>query len=214
MLVNETWLQKVQNAVFSSDGTTKTLGAASLFYDIRPAVLASDWLQNAAGLYAATANFLVNDAVDSSFTFPVYAPTATSAPGGAAGSTRFFVVWRGRWEMMGGENPKLDVKNTEVVSAVSVKTRVMPTYDMSALLPYSPSGKVVLTVKDDAGADGVPVVTAIECANGALVVTTQYLSATFESENTMSYYPITGSAAVVSGITATSTNVVSEIDSE
>lgn len=101
-LVKESWLQKVQNAVFSGNGTLKDSGASSLFYDVRPAVLASAWIQNAAGVWNATAKFIVNDVVDSSFTFPVVAPTATANPGGTVNSTRFFVVWRGRWEMIAG----------------------------------------------------------------------------------------------------------------
>ena len=87
-----------------------------MFYDIRPAVLASQWAQNAAGLWVATANFLVNDVLDSSFTFEAYAPAATSSPGGSVGTTRFYVVWRGRWEMIagaggGGDSPTL-IKTT------------------------------------------------------------------------------------------------------
>ena len=100
-LVKESWAQRVDDALFSSSGGA-TQGASSLFYDVRPAVLASSWTQNAAGVWTATANFLVNDVVDASFTFPVYAPTTATNPGGTAGTTRFFVIWRGRWEMLAG----------------------------------------------------------------------------------------------------------------
>ena len=75
---------------------------AGLFYDLRPAVLKSAWAQNGAGVYVATAAFIVNNAVDNSFIFDVVAPTATDNPGGDVGTTRFFVVWRGRWEMVAG----------------------------------------------------------------------------------------------------------------
>ena len=68
--------------------------------DVRPARLQSSWAQNSAGVWHATACFIVNDTVDTSFVFPVYAPTSTGNPGGEAGSSRFFVVWRGRWELM------------------------------------------------------------------------------------------------------------------
>ncbi|MBP5623099.1 MAG: hypothetical protein J6X44_13915 [Thermoguttaceae bacterium] len=66
--------------------------------DVRPARLQSAWTQNDAGAWKATACFIVNDRVDASFVFDVYAPLATTQPQGVAGVDRFFVVWRGRWE--------------------------------------------------------------------------------------------------------------------
>lgn len=103
-LVAPEWAKRVDETVRRVDAaqlaTRQDVG--SVFYDLRPAVLASAWSQNGAGLWAATANFVVNDAVDSSFTFPVAAPTATDDPGGDVGITRFFVVWRGRWELVAG----------------------------------------------------------------------------------------------------------------
>lgn len=103
-LVSEDWAKRVDAAIKESASSEldKSHSFASLFYDIRPAVLASQWAQNAAGLWIATANFLVNDVLDSSFTFNVYAPAATANPGGTVGTTRFYVVWRGRWEMIAG----------------------------------------------------------------------------------------------------------------
>lgn len=106
MLVSRKWLEKVGLQLTKTDAAlAPDYGTASLFYDIRPARLQTAWTQNAAGLWRATARFIVNDAVDNSFTFPVYAPTATSSPGGTAGTTRFFVIWRGRWEMMQSFQP-------------------------------------------------------------------------------------------------------------
>ena len=99
-LVRESWARRVDDALFTSNGAGPNDGAASLFYDVRPARLQTAWSQNTAGVWVATARFIVNDAVDDSFTFPVYAPAATSDPGGTAETTRFFVVWRGRWEMV------------------------------------------------------------------------------------------------------------------
>ena len=101
VLVSRRWLERVDQALFGySQNAHENNGAASLFYDVRPAVLASAWTQNAAGLWIATAMFIVNDAVDPSFIFDVVAPTATNNPSGTAGATRFFVVWRGRWELL------------------------------------------------------------------------------------------------------------------
>ena len=118
-VVAESWLRKIEDAASTSPESGGRRGSGSaLFYDIRPARLQTAWTQNAAGLWTATARFIVNDAVDNSFTFPVCAPTATSSPGGTAESTRFFVVWRGRWELLAGAaSPTVTKKN--VVSAVS-----------------------------------------------------------------------------------------------
>lgn len=103
MLVSREWLERVDAALF---GTSKANAdgkrVASLFYDVRPARLESAWTQNGAGLWTATASFIVNDVADSSFIFRVYAPTATEDPGGTVQTTRFFVVWRGRWELVAG----------------------------------------------------------------------------------------------------------------
>lgn len=103
-LVSREWLERVDEALFNSksvdEGGKKR--AASLFYEVRPARLESAWTQNGAGLWTATASFVVNDVADTSFVFPVYAPTAGSNPGGTVQTTRFFVVWRGRWEMIAG----------------------------------------------------------------------------------------------------------------
>lgn len=103
VLVSKRWLERVNVRLFGTkeiDEEGKATGG--VFYDVRPARLQTAWTQNAASVYVATARFIVNDVVDNSFTFPVYAPTATEDPGGTAETTRFFVVWRGRWELLAG----------------------------------------------------------------------------------------------------------------
>ena len=70
--------------------------------DIRLALLQSAWTQNTAGIFTAQACFIVNDVPDTSFLFTVWAPVSTEDPGGTSGATRFYVVWKGRWEMVGG----------------------------------------------------------------------------------------------------------------
>ena len=103
MLVSREWLERVDAALFgTSRADSDGKRVASLFYDVRPARLESAWTQNNVGLWTATASFLVNDVADSSFVFPVYAPTATEDPGGEVQTTRFFVIWRGRWELVAG----------------------------------------------------------------------------------------------------------------
>ncbi len=67
-------------------------------FDLRPARLQTAWRRNDSNVWTATACFIVNDRVDESFTFDVYAPLATSEPQGVPRVERFFVVWRGRWE--------------------------------------------------------------------------------------------------------------------
>ena len=70
--------------------------------EARPARLQTDWTQSSAGLWVATACFLVGDElqVDTSFVFDVCCPTATSKPAGEATSWRFWAIWRGRWESL------------------------------------------------------------------------------------------------------------------
>ena len=95
-LVSKAWFDKVNDAINKGE-IPPIAPAASLFYDIRPARVASAWTKNAANVWKATAQFIINDTVDTSFTFDVYAPLATSQP---SGSSRIFVVWRGRWESL------------------------------------------------------------------------------------------------------------------
>lgn len=123
MLVSREWLERVDAALFgTSRADSDGKRVASLFYDVRPAVLASAWSQNGAGLWTATASFIVNDAADSSFVFPVYAPTATQDPGGTAGTTRFFVVWRGRWELVAGAGGTMTKAQIRSIAGLSTTT--------------------------------------------------------------------------------------------
>lgn len=103
-LVAPEWAKRVDETVRRVEASQHETPprVAGLFYDMRPAVLKSAWAQNGAGVYVATAAFIVNNAVDNSFIFDVVAPTATQDPGGDVGTTRFFVVWRGRWELVAG----------------------------------------------------------------------------------------------------------------
>lgn len=89
--------------------------------DIRLAALASSWTQNSAGLWVATANFIVNDAIDTEFTFNVAAPTASNNPGGTIGTSRFFVIWRGRWEMIASTGLTIAQVDAEINSILSSK---------------------------------------------------------------------------------------------
>lgn len=124
VLVRESWARRVTSAIQTQEADALNASAAgkptfaeSRFYDIRPARLQSAWTQNSAGVYQATAAFIVSDAgaVDTSFIFPVYNIPGAPAPTGTAGETRFFVIWRGRWEAV----PMPEAGATAVVQLAS-----------------------------------------------------------------------------------------------
>lgn len=124
VLVRESWARRVTSAIQTQEADALNASAAgkptfaeSRFYDIRPARLQSNWTQNSAGVYQATAAFIVSDAgaVDTSFIFPVYNIPGAAAPTGTAGETRFFVIWRGRWEAV----PMPEAGATAVVQLAS-----------------------------------------------------------------------------------------------
>lgn len=103
VLVSREWLERVNDTLFgNTTGKAEKRGASSLFYDLRPAVLASAWTQGSDGVYKATAKFITQTGVASTDAYPVYAPTATANPGGTVDATRFNIAWRGRWEMIAG----------------------------------------------------------------------------------------------------------------
>ena len=212
VLVSLEWLERVNNLLFGA----KQSGASaapntSLFYDVRPAVLTSEWTQNSAGLWSATAQFIINDAVDTSFTADIVAPTATANPGGTVGTTRFYLVWRGRWEMVAGavSNAKITATKTQVIKAATVTKTNINTFQTGAA---TPSGTVTLTASEYANG-GIPYISAIECVDGALEVTTSYLTASF-SGNSLGQicYPTGSAASVVSAVATTKIEVVEDIE--
>lgn len=103
VLVSNEYMKRLDERVFRSQPDPSVIAPPSRFYDIRPAVITSGWVQNASGVWYAQACFLTQDGiVDNTFVFPVWAPTATDEPETTTNETRIFVVWRGRWEMIGG----------------------------------------------------------------------------------------------------------------
>ena len=127
VLVKESWARRVTDATKLAEQAEAKAGetgkpqySLSRFYDIRPAVLKSAWTQNSAGIYQATAAFVnsATGAVDNSFIFPVTAPANTSTPGGTVDATRFFVIWRARWEAL----PMPEAGATAVVRLASAWT--------------------------------------------------------------------------------------------
>lgn len=184
VLVSRRWLERVNQALFGHSQIAHEYNdSTSLFYDVRPAILASAWTQNASGVYQATAKFIVNDAVDSSFTFPVVAPTATDKPDGDVGTTRFFVIWRGRWEMIAGAGrPTISFTSSNFVTDVNFETKTIASATGAAAASYTPAGVILLSLDGATPASSVAVVTNIQATSGVLGVLTQQLTASFSGD--------------------------------
>lgn len=122
VLVRRSWAERVDAA---TDSSAKNAAAdsvessrASLFYDIRPIVLASDWELLGSGLRRADAFFVTKSTVDRSFMFDVYAITPTARPPAGTNST-LWAIWRGRWELLSDVNGN-DFKYFRLKSGVGV----------------------------------------------------------------------------------------------
>lgn len=220
VLVSLEWLERVNNLLFGA----KQPGAAaapntSLFYDVRPAVLTSEWTQNSAGLWSATAQFIINDAVDTSFTAPIVAPTATAKPGGTVGTTRFFLVWRGRWELVAGAGgvtgaqvlASLNITSASTVTSVTPTTEniAIPT---AATVAITTIDGVALNLGDSQTTGAVEIVTDIASVSGAIGVEKKYLSAAATTtQHTVNATLSTINKSVVTGVRDTKANRVASI---
>ena len=173
---------------FSSIQDSTVVGA-----EIRLARAITTWSQNDAGLWKTTACFVVNDKLDLSFQFEAVAPLADDKPFDDSTSKRFYVIWRGRWEVMSPQVPKYgsgngisireigngryEVRNNGIVNAVIRGEN----YKDWGTLYFSPStfhwnpnapeivGKRELCLK----AKRVQVVTGVKMVNGSVEVTTE-----------------------------------------
>lgn len=115
VLVDQKWAERVNVKCFGLPVEGASNPVQSRFYDVRPVVLASAWSLSG-GIYQATATF-----DGETTTVPIYAPTATDDPGGTVGTSKYFVVWRGRWELIAGEGGSTPTFDTEtVLKTVSV----------------------------------------------------------------------------------------------
>ena len=180
--------------------------------NLRPAVLVSEWGQNAAGLWGASAQFIVNDVVDTSFTFPVVAPTATAKPSGTVGTARFYVVWRERWEMIAPEEEitgskilsKIYFTSKATVDSVSKTSTTIAVPTGTASASYTPTGSVSLSLEEPTSqSSGVVVVTDIVAVNGALGVETKKITTSF----------LGGSATITSNVATSNQSVVTDVSS-
>ena len=219
VLVSREWLERVNDALFGNEsGSPTRRGGANLFYVVRPAVLASAWTLTD-GVYRATAKLIAANGAASTYAFPVYAPTATSSPGGTVDSTRFNVVWRGRWEMIGGGGEatgaqilaKLSVTSASTVTDVSTTTETVavPT---SATVSLTSVDAVTLSLSDSSSTGAVEVVTDIQASAGAIGVETKYLSAAATTaQQTANVSLTTTNKTLIKSVTKTTANRVASI---
>lgn len=119
VFVEKSWVDKVDAAI-ENDAPPQPVAPppSSRFYDVRPIDIRSGWSQNNAGVWSANAAFIVNDSIDTSFIFPVYAPLSLGERPGTFASTKMFAIWRGRWEILPQKNPTLDVTTEQVVKSI------------------------------------------------------------------------------------------------
>lgn len=119
VFVSKDWVEKV-DAELKNDAPPQPVAPppSSRFYDVRPVSIQSDWTRNDAGVWSADAAFIINDTVDTSFIFPVYAPHLL---GEKPKTPRpiMFAVWRGRWEIIPRDKPTLTTTTTNVVASIS-----------------------------------------------------------------------------------------------
>lgn len=97
MTPSYSWLKKVNDNVFKTEGGEKMRRVKNLFHEMRPAQLTSDWSATG-GVYSAKMRFVNQKGAAVGDSFTVYAPLLTEQPTTDATGSRLFVVWRGRWE--------------------------------------------------------------------------------------------------------------------
>lgn len=181
--------------------------------DIRLALLQSAWSQNAAGIFTAQACFIVNDVPDTSFLFTVWAPVSTENPGGTSGATRFYVVWKGRWERLdktGVANITVKKKPTSISLSTTRKT--------VSIISGRTSANVIATAEFSKNRPSITYISNVAVINGELVFTsaTQYLvedcSLTTTTTPAVTGFTI-GNANVVENVSGTiaPTQVVTDV---
>lgn len=97
MTPSYSWLKKVNDNVFKSEGGENMRRVKNLFHEMRPAQLTSDWSATG-GVYSAKMRFVNQKGAVVGDSFTVYAPQLADKPTNDATGSRLFVVWRGRWE--------------------------------------------------------------------------------------------------------------------
>lgn len=106
VLVRKSWAERVDAATKESAKEVasergKQEGDASLFYDVRPVKLKTEWTRVSMYLAKADAVFLdKNGAAENDFVFPIYACRMNLAPPGKSHDAVQWAIWRGRWELL------------------------------------------------------------------------------------------------------------------
>lgn len=124
MTPSYSWLKKVNDNVFKSEGGENMRRVKNLFHEMRPAQLTSDWSATG-GVYSAKMRFVNQKGAMVGDSFVVYAPLLTEKPTTDATLSRLFVVWRGRWEAV---NVGDDLDDLSVfINSVKEKTKIIIT---------------------------------------------------------------------------------------
>ena len=207
VFVSKEWVERV-DAELKTDAPPQPVASPPLsrFYDVRPVSIRSDWIQrgDSASPWSADAAFIVNDAVDTSFVFPVFAYGYKPNVSGTG-----YAVWRGRWEFLGAPNIRLRINNGMFLedlgspSTVSVPTKISTKTSDVVAGPLPASQKTVVTNVHlgwnySGSSSAIPYVDSVELEDGVLKVSTKYL---FLSVQSGQFYELDSLPSVVEAVT-------------
>lgn len=106
MTPSYSWLKKVNDNVFKSEGGENMRRVKNLFHEVRPAVIVTPWYKEGRFYYAMMRLFVGEDRKISDEKYKVYAPQLgdpsnpnTEHPKDFS-SRVLYVIWRGRWEAL------------------------------------------------------------------------------------------------------------------
>lgn len=106
MTPSYSWLKKVNDNVFKTEGGEKMRRVKNLFHEVRPAVIVTPWYKEGRFYYAMMRLFVGEDRKISDEKYKVYAPQLgdpsnpnTEHPKDFSSSV-LYVIWRGRWEAL------------------------------------------------------------------------------------------------------------------
>lgn len=106
VLVRKSWAERVDAATKESAKEVATErgkqeGDASLFYDVRPVKVITEWTRVSTHLAKADAIFMDKDGnEENEFVFPIYACRYNAVPPGRLSFAVQWAIWRGRWELL------------------------------------------------------------------------------------------------------------------
>lgn len=207
VFVSKDWVEKV-DAELKNDAPSQPVAPSpsSRFYDVRPVSIRSDWIQkgDSASPWSADAAFIVNDTVDTSFVFPVFAYGYKPNVSGTG-----YAVWRGRWEFLGAPNIRARItkgmflEDLGTPSTVSIPTKIATETSDVVAGPLPASLKTVVTNVSlgwnySGSSSAIPYVDSVKLEDGVLKVSTKYL---FLSVQTGQFYALDMLPGVVDAIT-------------